>query len=239
MIEPARSFRLASVLRLAAVVTLLCLGAIGVSATPLALMPGAPLLPVIVPPTQTIFNLTPVVGGVQTGSVIPAFGGFPGADFPLTGGVCGSFVTGEICPTLEPDAGFGVRDWETELANETGPAVENFVAGFFAPGLAVAYRISLPRGTGIFFDFRYIGPTLPLWGVFSFVPFPVTIATSIIDPLPDQLPIELFGEPGGSFALTTDAPDFGNQGGVPEPGSLILLGAGLMGIWYAGRRRRT
>ena len=118
------------------------------------------------------------------------------------------------CLGLELDAGAGVRDWETELANETGPAVENFVAGFFAPGLAVAYNLSLPRGSGVFFDFRYVGPTAPFWGVISGVSFPVSVATSIIDPLPSQLADVAFGTPGATFSLTTATPDFGDMGGV-------------------------
>ena len=142
-------------------------------------------------------------------------------------------------PSLKPDAGAGVRHSETELANETGPAVENFVAGFFAPGLAVAYNLSLPRGSGVFFDFRYVGPTAPFWGVISDVSFPVTVATSIIDPLPSQLTDMAFGTAGATFSLTDLPSDFGNGAGTPEPGTLGLIGCGFMAIALLYRKRRA
>src|SRR5579872_4790772 len=77
MTKHAHLYRPESVLRLAVLVTLLCLSQAGAGATPLVLMPGAPLLPAIPPPTGTIFDLTPVVGGVQTGSVIPGLAQLP------------------------------------------------------------------------------------------------------------------------------------------------------------------
>lgn len=131
--------------------------------------------------------------------------------------------------------------------------METFRAGFFAPGLTpgtggvAIYTLRLPRGTGFFFDFRYLGPTLPFWGVFSRVPFPVTIATSIVDPLPSPLLDIPFGisdplDPNdfASATLVTDGSlnsDFGSSTGMtPEPGTLGLIAAGLVAAGLFRRR---
>lgn len=103
-------------------------------------------------------------------------------------------VVCEICRTLEPGIGAGFRDWEVEIANEAGPAVETFNAGFHAPGINRVFRVVLPLGTGDFFNSRYPGPTLPLFGVFSTLWVPVTLASSIVDPPISDIPV-----PFGTF----------------------------------------
>jgi hypothetical protein len=147
---------------------------------------------------------------------------------------------------LEPGAGFGVRDWEVELANDTGAAATpSFIAAFRAPGLAQAWVIPpLLAGQGVFIDLRYIGPTLPLFGVSSFLPFSIDLATSIIDPPISMTPLapEAFSIPGLGLptlptendSLISDA-QLGTFAGVPEPHTLILMGAGLL----AGRGKNT
>jgi hypothetical protein len=232
-------------LRLASFSVFMCLGVSAVSASPIDAMPFAPILPVFLPPVG-IFDLTPAINGVQYGSRIPAFAGRPIADRPVVGGGrCRSFVDGEICPTLEPGLGPGLRDWEIEIANDApnGPAVERFRAGFFAPGLAAVYFVSIPHGDGIFFNFFYAGPTLPLFEVFSTVRAPVDLATSIFDPM-GPIPDACFGDISGcSFMLAPPGTpsDFGTPSGVPEPGTFTLLGAALtMAISLRRlRKRRT
>ena len=224
-----------------------CLVCISATALPLDPMPGAPLLPVLVPPNGTIFNLTPAPGGVQDGTRITPLGTNPGANIPPVGGPCFSFVTGEICGTLEPGAGVGVRDWEVELANDTGAAVTpSFIAAFRAPGLAQAWIIpALLAGQGVLIDLRYVGPTLPLFGVFSFLPFSIDLATSIIDPPISSTPFapEVFSIPGVGLPTLPVENDsmisnaqFGTLAGVPEPDTLTLMGVGLLGIGLFGRR---
>jgi hypothetical protein len=226
-------------------------GQIGARAAPLVFMPGAPLLSVVPPINGYIFDLTPAVfnprfGVVQqTGSIVPRFPLVMAPDVPVVGGPCAGFRTGELCRTLEPGAGFGVRDWEVELANETGPAVERFVAGFFAPGLAARYLLTIPLGTGWWFDFRYVGPTVPLFGVFSRLPSPVDIATSIVDPFSiNPLPPVSFDDPTvcGNNCTPTFTPATGptslhTSAGVPEPASVALLGVGMLALGMARRRK--
>ena len=240
---------LSACFRLSLLSTLFGLFCFTASATILNALPGAPVLPVLVPPNGVIFDLDGVnAGGVQLGSDITPFGTNPGPDLPATGGVCASFVTGELCPTLEPGAGFGIRDWEVELANDTGgPATPAFIAAFRAPGLAQAWIIpALLPGQGVLIDLRYIGPTLPLFGVASFLPFSIDIATSIIDPFSfTPFAPEPFAAPGlGLPALPVEndsligSAQLTDNDGVPEPRTFFLIGAGLLALGLLRRKAR-
>jgi len=230
-----RSFQHASgsLARLSAFVILLyCAGTAPLSAGPVVALPaGAPVIPSVIP-NGVLFELT----APGLGTLIPRYGLVPAADTPVTGGICGTFITGEICPTLEPGIGFGVRNWETIIANPTA-GLERFIAYFYAPGLFRAYRLNLPPGGGFYADLHYFGPTIPLWGVFSFLPFTVEIATSITDPLP-PLPLDnisFFG--GGALDTGTDQlPVMGDEA-IPEPGTAAMLGAALiLAVWRMRRR---
>lgn len=234
-------FRSRAFLRLASFSAFLCLGVTAGSAAPLDPMPGLPVLPVV-PGLGFIFNLTGAPAGVQDGSPFPGPLGFPGPDFPVTGGICISLLGGEICPTLEPGLLPGMRDWEVEIGNYNagGPALAILNARFIAPGLNVVDSFMIPSGKGVYVDFAYPGPTKPNISIFSGLPFPIDVATSITDP-PGVVPTEAcVGIVSGcSIGTSTSAPEITFIIGVPEPTTFALLGAGLLmvGVWKSRFRR--
>jgi hypothetical protein len=175
----------------------------------------------------TIFDLT----NANMGTTIPAAGNLMAGDVPRVGGPCVGFTTGEVCGTVE-NAVVGLRVWETVIQNQSG-APRTFWAGFFAPGLANWYLLTLPDTDWAYFALPYVGPTEPLWAVVSGLPFPIVMTTSIVDPF-SFTPIELCDSGtalGVSCGPALPAPNDNNprfsDSDVPEPRTIFLFGLGI------------
>lgn len=201
--------------------------------TPAAALP--PVIPTIAAPNGVIFDLTAANMGTQ----IPALGNLMAGDVPLTGGPCAGFITGEICGTNE-NAVAGLRLWQTVIQNQTA-GQERFVAGFFAPGLAAWVPLVLNPNDWVQISTVYGGPTQPLWGVFSALPFQIVMTTSIIDP-PSFSDFAICSSDASctlQFTPPTDSgPLLGDTDAVPEPSAFFLMALGLAALYWQPRPRR-